>query len=257
LKSERQKSKKKWTKDEDKLLIELAKKYNSRSWKTIASNFLDKSPLQCFSRYKRIRPGIIKGSWTKEEDTQIIELVHKYGKSWSKISKILISRNGKQIRDRFINILDPSIKKGKFSLDEDLKLLTLYKKLGPRWATIAKYFENRTADMVKNRFHSSIKKNIKFLEDAEIDFSYSNMHMKYFPETEETKNETDESTNFLNFAQDNYESSILGSIYNDEEKILKKRDFEILREENTINLNFLQAEEPIFPTWQLEDYFIL
>jgi len=221
---------KKWTKDEDKLLIELAKKYNSRSWKTIASNFLDKSPLQCFSRYKRIRPGIIKGSWTKEEDTQIIELVQKYGKSWSKISKILISRNGKQIRDRYINILDPSIKKGKFSLDEDLKLLTLYKKLGPRWATIAKYFENRTADMVKNRFHSSIKKNIKFLEDAEIDYSYSNQKQNSSPtpdtpDTEETKNESEESTNFMNLAY--YESSILGSIYNneEEERFIKKKRF--------------------------------
>jgi len=121
--------------------------------------------------------------------------------------------------------------------------------------------------MVKNRFHSSIKKNIKFLEDAEIDFSYSNLKQNYSPspETEETKNESEESSNFMNFAPEYYESSsVLGgsghsSIYNDEEsqKILKKRDFEILKEENTINLNFLQAEESIFPTWQLEDYFIL
>jgi len=68
----------------------------------------------------------------------------------------------------------------------------------------------------------------------------------------------------MNFAPEYYESSVLGgsaqdSVYNEEEnkKFLKKRDFEILKEENTINLNFLQAEESIFPTWQLEDYFIL
>jgi len=65
----------------------------------------------------------------------------------------------------------------------------------------------------------------------------------------------------LNFAQDNYEaSSLLCSIYNDEEKPIHKttrRDFDILKAENTINLNFLQVEESIFPTWQLEDYFIL
>jgi len=116
--------------------------------------------LQCFSRYKRIRPGIIKGSWKKEEDLRIIDLVNKYGKAWSKISKILGTRNGKQIRDRFINVLDPEIRKGKFTDEEDRKLIALYNQNGPKWATIAKYYPNRTADMIKNRFHSSIKKKL-------------------------------------------------------------------------------------------------
>jgi len=89
---------------------------------------------------------------------KILELVNVYGKSWSKISKILGTRNGKQIRDRFINVLDPEIKKGKFTEEEDKKLVLLFKKFGPKWATISKYYNNRTADMIKNRFHSSIKK---------------------------------------------------------------------------------------------------
>jgi len=70
------------------------------------------------------------------------------------------TRNGKQIRDRFINVLDPEIKKGKFTEDEDRKLILLFKQYGPKWATIAKFYPNRTADMVKNRFHSSIKKKL-------------------------------------------------------------------------------------------------
>jgi len=87
-----------------------------------------------------------------------MDLVNKYGKAWSKISKILGTRNGKQIRDRFINVLDPEIRKGKFTEEEDRKLISLFKQNGPKWATIAKYYPNRTADMIKNRFHSSIKK---------------------------------------------------------------------------------------------------
>lgn len=167
---------KKWTKEEDALLLELARRFNSKCWKKISSHFEDKTPLQCFSRYKRIRPGIIKGSWTREEDIRIIEMVQIYGKSWSKISKMLITRNGKQIRDRYINILDPNIKKGKFTLEEDLKLLNLFRKFGTKWATISKFFENRTADMIKNRYHSSIKKNMKFLEDLELEYSLSNFN---------------------------------------------------------------------------------
>jgi len=152
------KNKRKWTKEEDTLLVKLAEKYKEKHWKEISKNFNNKNALQCFSRYKRIRPGIVKGSWSREEDEQIIELVEIFGKSWSKISKVLVTRNGKQIRDRFINVLDPEIKKGKFTEEEDKALVRFYLYYGPKWATIAKHFPNRTADMIKNRFHSSIKK---------------------------------------------------------------------------------------------------
>jgi hypothetical protein len=154
------KNQKKWTKEEDLQLISLAEKYNEKHWKEISNKFLKKNSLQCFSRYKRIRPGIIKGSWKKEEDLRILDLVEKHGKSWSKISKIIGTRNGKQIRDRYINVLDPEIKKGKFNEEEDKKLIYLFRQNGPKWATIAKFYFNRTADMVKNRFHSSIKKKL-------------------------------------------------------------------------------------------------
>lgn len=151
-------NKKKWTKEEDLKLIKLAEKNKEKHWKEISKNFLNKNPLQCFSRYKRIKPGIIKGTWSKEEDQNILSLVSIYGKSWSKLAKIMKSRNGKQIRDRFINVLDPDVKKGKFSYKEDRRIKELYLKYGPRWATIARGLPNRTPDMIKNRFHSSIKK---------------------------------------------------------------------------------------------------
>jgi hypothetical protein len=165
------KNQKKWTREEDELLIALAEKFNEKHWKEISKRFVKKNSLQCFSRYKRIRPGIIKGSWKKEEDVRIMDLVNKYGKSWSKISKILGTRNGKQIRDRFINVLDPEIKKGKFTEEEDRKLIALYKQHGPKWATIAKYYNNRTADMIKNRFHSSIKKKL-FIDPCEGSYDF-------------------------------------------------------------------------------------
>lgn len=154
------KNQKKWTKEEDEQLIQLAGKYSEKHWKEISKEFVKKNSLQCFSRYKRIRPGIIKGSWKKEEDIRILDLVSRYGKAWAKISKILGTRNGKQIRDRYINMLDPEIRKGKFTEEEDNSLILLFHSHGPKWAAIAKYYPNRTADMIKNRFHSSIKKKL-------------------------------------------------------------------------------------------------
>ena len=149
---------KKWSKEEDEKLLKLVISHNGKKWKEIASNFHNKTPLQCFSRYKRIRPGIFKGTWKKEEDNLILSLIEIYGTSWSKISKIIKTRNGKQIRDRYLNVLCPNINKKKFSIEEDILLLELYKKYGPKWSIIHTFFKNRTTDMIKNRFHSSLKK---------------------------------------------------------------------------------------------------
>ena len=126
-------------------------------------NFINKSPLQCFSRFKRIKPGMNKGTWSKEEDEILLKLIKKYGKNWSKISKEFSKRNGKQIRDRYINVLSPNINRKKFNYEEDMQIIQLYKQFGPKWSTIKKFFHNRTTDMIKNRFYSSIKKKYQLL----------------------------------------------------------------------------------------------
>ena len=153
---------KKWSKEEDLKLLNLVKENNGKKWKEIASHFHNKNPLQCFSRYKRIRPEINKGTWKKEEDSLILNLIEIYGNSWSKISKIIKTRNGKQIRDRYTNVLAPNINKNKFSPEEDILLLNLYQKFGPKWSKIHTYFKDRTTDMIKNRFHSTLKKKFEY-----------------------------------------------------------------------------------------------
>jgi len=197
-------NKKKWTKEEDLKLIKLAERNKEKHWREISKNFLNKNPLQCFSRYKRIKPGIIKGTWSKEEDEKILSLVKEYGKSWAKLAKIMKSRNGKQIRDRFINVLDPEVKKGKFSSKEDKKIRDLYLKYGPRWATITRGLPNRTPDMIKNRFHSSIKKYLyqkNFIPRSEFDNIASNI------QTRKDKNEPGFLTNKNSFTLEKSENS--------------------------------------------------
>lgn len=208
------KNQKKWTREEDELLIILAQKFNEKHWKEISRRFLKKNSLQCFSRYKRIRPGIIKGSWKKEEDIEIISLVEEHGKSWSKISKIMNTRNGKQIRDRFINVLDPEIKKGKFTDEEDIRLISLFQELGPKWATIAKFYPLRTADMIKNRFHSSIKKKFSncdtsILTPLSNDETLLNKIKQNYNEelSQNSKFETEDSLKEFNFDLDNLNNS--------------------------------------------------
>lgn len=147
-----------WSEKEDKLLIEKAKEFNYKNWASVAAFLPGRSPIQCSARYKRIRPGIIKGSWTPQEDAEVLKLYKKYGKDWSKIAKFMKHRTGKQIRDRFLNSLDSNLIKRKFTQEEDEQILYWYKVYGNSWSKIAQQLKGRTGDMVKNRFYSSLRK---------------------------------------------------------------------------------------------------
>ena len=148
----------KWTKEEDEILLKKANEYHFKKWKEVASFLPGHSSIQCSARFRRIKKGIIKGNWKKEEDDKLLELYKKYGKNWSKISKEMKTRTGKQIRDRFLNSLDERVIKRKFNNDEDEEILNLYKKYGNCWSLIAKNLKGRTGDMVKNRFYSKLIK---------------------------------------------------------------------------------------------------
>ena len=146
-----------WTKKEDEILLEEAKKNNYRKWKAVAKLIPGKSAIQCASRYHRIRPGINKGQWTNAEDRQLLKFHKIYGNSWSEIAKKMENRTGKQIRDRFLNNFEKSVKKGKFLAQEDKLIIKWHKVFGNSWSKIAEKIEGRTGDMVKNRFYSSLK----------------------------------------------------------------------------------------------------
>ena len=149
-----------WTEEEDKILKEKAKEFKYKNWNSIANFIPGRTSIQCSARYRRIRPGLIKGAWDKDEDNKLLSLYEKYGKNWAAISKEMPQRTGKQIRDRFLNSLDTKFERGKFTEEEDQTIIKYYKIYGNSWAKIAKKLKTRTGDMVKNRFYSSLKKSI-------------------------------------------------------------------------------------------------
>ena len=154
-----------WTKEEDELLLITAGENDCKNWKDISKKIKGRTSIQCSGRYKRIRPGIVKGGWTQEEDNLLINLIKKYGKNWSLISTYIPSKNGKQIRDRYVNKLDKDLKKGKFTSEDDSKIFKLYQKYGRMWTKISRFFDGRTGDMIKNRFYSNIRKKINSLKN--------------------------------------------------------------------------------------------
>lgn len=121
----------------------------------IAESIPGRDDSQCLQRWsKTLRPGIIKGRWSPEEDDALHRYVQQWGLNWGRVAQEIGGRTSKQCRQRWCFQLDPSLRHGPFSEEEDQQLLQLYQKLGSSWSKIAAAMVGRTADAVKVRFKS-------------------------------------------------------------------------------------------------------
>lgn len=160
----------KWTYEEDEILRVAVEANDARSWKTIALSLPGRTDVQCLHRWQKVlKPGLIKGPWTEEEDDKVLQLVEKYGqKKWSTIAKELGGRLGKQCRERWYNHLNPDIKKGNWSKEEDAIIMDSHRKMGNKWAKIAAMLPGRTDNAIKNRWNSTLKKLAKADGDYKV-----------------------------------------------------------------------------------------
>lgn len=98
----------KWTKQEDEALRAAVEENGAKNWKLISQRLPQRSEVQCLHRWQKVlKPSLVKGPWTEEEDRKVVELVKKYGaKKWSLIASNLPGRIGKQCRERWHNHLN-------------------------------------------------------------------------------------------------------------------------------------------------------
>ncbi|KAJ6879353.1 transcription factor MYB3R-5 [Populus alba x Populus x berolinensis] len=162
----------KWTGEEDKILADAVKRYNSKNWKKIAECVPERTDVQCLHRWQKVLdPELVKGPWKKEEDDLIRELVEIHGnKKWSQIAKHLPGRIGKQCRERWHNHLNPDINRTPWTKEEEAVLIKAHGAYGNKWAEIAKLLHGRTENSIKNHWNCSVRKRIESYPARGLDF---------------------------------------------------------------------------------------
>jgi hypothetical protein len=130
-------------------------------WNEIAANFSNRTAIDCLTKWQTVTsPPVIKGkgSWTADEDAILRDKRRLYGRKWAKIAAHLPGRQGKQCRERFVNHLDPELKKGEWTDDEEAILIAMHEQYGNRWANISKQLPGRSDNDVKNHWYSTIQR---------------------------------------------------------------------------------------------------
>ncbi|NXO03553.1 SNPC4 protein, partial [Rhinopomastus cyanomelas] len=149
---------KEWTKSEDQMLLELVQEMrvgNHIPYKKIAYYMEGRDSAQLIYRWtKSVDPSLRKGPWTSEEDAMLLAAVKKYGeRDWYKIRTEVPGRSDAQCRDRYLKALHCDVKKGKWSLEEEEKLIELVEKHGlGHWSRIASELPHRTGSQCLSKW---------------------------------------------------------------------------------------------------------
>ncbi|TFK56090.1 hypothetical protein OE88DRAFT_1606944, partial [Heliocybe sulcata] len=128
-----------WTNEADERLLEAVKIYGIDNWLLVAQYVSeDATAQQCQNRYNRtLSPDLVRGPWTEEEDNKLRRAVEAFGNSWLEVAACIPGRSNEQCRDRWSERLNPKVTKGKWTNEEDRRLLETVERVGEKWKEVS------------------------------------------------------------------------------------------------------------------------
>ncbi len=147
---------------------------------------------QIFKVIRTIRKN--RSNWRKEEDLVLLQAGNSLKKKkWHVASNLIKTKTSFQCYQRY-KLLNPSLKKGKWTPEEDQKLIKLVSIFGKSWNLISKIFKTRSNKQIMNRYEEYLNeiidtKDFSNEEDEMIIKAYSkfgknwNLYREIFPNT--------------------------------------------------------------------------
>jgi hypothetical protein len=90
-----------------------------------------------------------------QEDESLRLLVQQFGTNdWAWIASHMTDRTPRQCRERWKTYLCPDVNVAPWTEPEDRLLMEKYAEFGSRWSDFRPFFENRTVNGIKNRWHT-------------------------------------------------------------------------------------------------------
>ena len=137
---------------------------HGQSWKKIAKEFGGSwTPQQIMFEWRKhlqsTGGGVVvakKGKWSKDEDERLVKAVAVLGRQWAKVAQHVPGRTEMQVRERYVNHLDPEVESNQPFTEEELIVVqrevpnhTNPKSGRVSWAKVARMLPSRTDRQVK------------------------------------------------------------------------------------------------------------
>ncbi|CAA7019122.1 unnamed protein product [Microthlaspi erraticum] len=101
-----------------------------------------------------------RGPWLEEEDERLVKFVTLLGeRRWDSLARVSgLKRSGKSCRLRWMNYLNPNLKRGRMTQEEEIIILQLHALWGNKWSRIARRLPGRTDNDIKNYWRTHFRK---------------------------------------------------------------------------------------------------
>ncbi|OJT10511.1 snRNA-activating protein complex subunit 4 [Trametes pubescens] len=93
-------------------------------------------------------------SWTPDADKRLLEAVHIYGTdSWALVARwVSEDATASQCQNRYLRTLDPTLRRGPWTPDEDERVKQAVAVCGHVWVDVAAYVEGRNNEQCRDRY---------------------------------------------------------------------------------------------------------